>query len=140
MLHNFQFFYDSHFLFQVVGKNNSKIKVMLKAIEKYATALLFNTLKNVINPTLALVIFKRSIRKTIKKFGENYFHHQEYVCMNLNVLSLAKKKRFFPMTIEVIFIKYRESLPTKNKIYKSLTSSAISNKNYEHALDVWSLV
>ena len=35
------------------------------------------------------------------------------------------------------FEKFKEGLPSKGKFYNTLTNRAISDKNYEHVLDVW---
>ena len=36
-----------------------------------------------------------------------------------------------------IFKKLEEDLPSKDKFYNTLTNCAISDKNYEHVLNVW---
>ena len=35
------------------------------------------------------------------------------------------------------FEKFKEQLPNKEKFYKSLTGKNISDKEYEHTLNVW---
>ena len=37
------------------------------------------------------------------------------------------------------FEKFKEGLPSKDKFYNTLTNRAISDKNYEHVLNVWKL-
>ena len=72
----------------------------------------------------------------VKNLGENDFNHlsQEF---NANVLDLLKKKGFFVYFYGDSFEKFKEGFPTKDKFYNTLTNRAISDKNYEHVVNVW---
>ena len=41
------------------------------------------------------------------------------------------------MTIEIVLKYLRKGLPSKNRFYNSWINRAISDKNYEHVLNVW---
>ena len=47
------------------------------------------------------------------------------------------KKQLFPYDYLDSFEKLKEGLPNKDKFYNTLTSRAISDKNYEHVLNIW---
>ena len=46
------------------------------------------------------------------------------------------RKIIFPFDYCDSFAKFKEDLPTKNKFYDTLTNKEISDKNYEHVLNV----
>ena len=54
-----------------------------------------------------------------------------------NVLDLVKPKGFYPYEYMSDFKYFKEQLPSKEKFYSFLTSKNISDKEYEHALNVW---
>ena len=56
---------------------------------------------------------------------------------NNNVLDLVKQKGFYPYEYMSDFEKLKERLPSKEKIYSSLTDTKGSDKEYEHGLNVW---
>ena len=56
---------------------------------------------------------------------------------NANVLNLLEKKGFFPCDYWDRFEKFRECLPSKDKFHNTLTNRKITDKNYEHILNVW---
>ena len=56
---------------------------------------------------------------------------------NNNVLDLVKQKGFYPYEYMGDFEKFKEGLPSKEKIYSSLTDGKSSDKEYEHGLNVW---
>ena len=53
-----------------------------------------------------------------------------------NVLDLLKQKEFYPYEYMSDFKKFKEELPSKEKFYNSLTDRKISDKEYEHVLNV----
>ena len=54
-----------------------------------------------------------------------------------NVLDLVKEKVFFPCGYISNFEKFKEEFPSKEKFYSSLIGRKISDKEYEHVLNVW---
>ena len=103
MFHNLQN-YDSHLIFQEVGKYNIKISVIPKTIEKY---IIFATKqqpkKNSINPGLLLVFLDSlhflndPLDNLVKNLRENDFYHLSQECAAI-VLHLLKKKGYIPLT------------------------------------------
>ena len=55
----------------------------------------------------------------------------------VNLLELVKQKGFFPYEYTSNIKKFKEQLPSKEKFYSSLTSRKISDKEYEHFMNVW---
>ena len=37
------------------------------------------------------------------------------------------------------FERFKEGVPSKDKLYNTLTNRAISDRNYEHVLNVWKI-
>ena len=54
-----------------------------------------------------------------------------------NVLDLVKQKGFYPYEYMSNFEKFKEQLPSQEKLYSSLTGKKISEKEYEHVLEIW---
>ena len=52
-------------------------------------------------------------------------------------MDLLKKKNFFSYAYLTSFEKLKEGSPNKDKFYDTLTSREISDKNYEHVLNIW---
>ena len=140
MFHNLQS-YDSHLILQELGKYNFKINDEIKTIEKYASFTFKEPGEKGIEPGLLLVfidsiLFKNnSLNDLDKNLGENEFYHlsQDF---NANTLDLVMEKGYFPYTGCNSCEKFMEGLPSKEKFYKSLINHAISDKNYEHVLNV----
>ena len=53
-----------------------------------------------------------------------------------NKLGLVKQKRFYPYEYLSDFKKFKEKLPTKVKLYSSLTGKKLVTE-YDHVLKVW---
>ena len=49
----------------------------------------------------------------------------------------VKKKGFHPFEYMTDFEKFKETLPSKEKFYSSLTGKKINGKEYDHFLKVW---
>ena len=77
-----------------------------------------------------------SLDSLVKKLNKNDFKYLSQEFGN-NVLDLVKQKRLFPNEYMSDFQKFREGLPSKEKFYSSLTDKKISDKEYEHVLNVW---
>ena len=54
-----------------------------------------------------------------------------------NRLDLVKQKGFYPYEYMTHFEKFKEKLTSKEKFYSSLTGKRISDKEYDHVLNVW---
>ena len=54
-----------------------------------------------------------------------------------SVLHLVKRKGFYPYKYVGDFEKFKEELPNKEKFCSLLTDRKISDKEYEHVLNVW---
>ena len=54
-----------------------------------------------------------------------------------NVLHLVKQKEFYPNEYMSYFEKFMKKLPSKERFYISLTDRKITDKEYDHVLDVW---
>ena len=54
-----------------------------------------------------------------------------------NVLYLVKQKGFYAYEYISKFEKFNKELPCKGKFYSSLTDGKISDREYEHILNVW---
>ena len=72
----------------------------------------------------------------VKDLGENriYYLSQKF---SANVLDLFKTIGLFPYDYWDIFQKFKEGLPSKDKFRDILANCGISDKNYEHVLNVW---
>ena len=77
-----------------------------------------------------------SLDSLVKKLNKNDFKYLSQEFSN-NVLDLVKQKRLFPNEYMSDFQKFREGLPSKEKFYSSLIDKKISDKEYEHVLNVW---
>ena len=54
-----------------------------------------------------------------------------------NVLDLDKRKGFYPYEYLTDFEKFKEELPNKEKFYSSSNDRKITDKEYEHVINVW---
>ena len=55
---------------------------------------------------------------------------------NNNIVDVAQQKEFYPYEYMSDFEKFKEELPSKEKFYSLLTGRKISDKEYEHVLNV----
>ena len=54
-----------------------------------------------------------------------------------DVLDLVKQKGFYPYEYMTNFEKFEEELPVKEIFYSSITDRKMSDREYEHVLNVW---
>ena len=133
MFHNLQN-YDSHLIFQEVGKYNIKISVIPKTIEKYISfATKQQPQKNCINLGLFLDshhFLNDPLNNLVKNLKENDFYHlsQEFAAI---VLHLLKKKVYFPLTTVMALKNVMKVYLAKINFYKSLANCEISDKDYK---------
>ena len=99
MFHNWQN-YDSHFIFQEIGKYNFKTNIISKIIVKYMSFTIKQPKKKDIKLELSLLLtdslhfLNNSLDNLVRNLGNKDFYHlsQEF---NGDVLDLLKKKEFF---------------------------------------------
>ena len=139
--------YDSHFIMQEIGeivkKNTYKnkkgeekqmnINAIPNNLEKYMAFMLGNHLTfldsfQFMSSSLDKLVSnlpKESLKYTSKKFkGEK--------------LDLMAQKGVYPYDYMDSFDKFNEKLPTKEDFYSILNDEHITDKDYEHAQNVWS--
>ena len=130
--------YDGHFLVDAIGKFNKKISIISTNNEKF------------ISIGIGKVIFKDSFQfmgKSLADLTENLVKSESDKLKLFNYLSsefkgkqleLLKRKGIFPYEYLDSFDRFKETaLPEKEKFYSRLNNTNFSDKDYEHALNVW---
>ena len=111
---------------------NLKINAILDGLEKYITFAISNKLSFIDS-----FQFLSSLLDTfVKNLGENNFKCLSQEVDN-NVLDLVNQKGIYPYEYMSDFEKFKEQLPSKGRIYSSLTYRKITDKRYENVLNVW---
>ena len=123
---------DSHFFIEELGKFNFKINVIPNGLEKYMSFTI-NSKLSFIDSFQFLSSLLDSLVKNLRKYDFKYLS-QEF---DNNVLDLSMQKGFYPDYCISGFEKFKEELPSKEKFYCSSTNRIISDKEYEHVLNVW---
>ena len=117
---------------QELCKFNLKINAILDGLEKYMGFAISNKLSFIDS-----FQFLSSLLDTfVKNLGENDFKYLSHKFDN-NVLDLVNQKGFYPYEYMSDFEKCKEQLPSKGRIYSSLTDRKITGKRYENVLNVW---
>ena len=77
-----------------------------------------------------------SLDSLVKNLGKDDYKYlsQEF---NSNVRVLARQKGFYPYENMNNFEKFKGQLTSKEKLYSSLISKKITDKEYQHVLKVW---
>ena len=122
--------YDSPPIMQELDKFNLKTNVIPNGLEKY-TSFTINNNSRFIYSFRFLSSLLDSLVKNLSKDDFKYLS-QEFD----NVLHLVKKKVFHPYEYMSDFEKPKEELPSKKKFYSSLSFRKITDKEYEHVLNV----
>ena len=117
---------------QELAKFNLKINVIPNGLEKYISF----TTNNKLSFIESFQFLSSSLGSLVKKLSKDDFKYlgQEF---DNNVLDLVKQKGFYPYENMSDFEKFKEELPSKEKFYSSLADRKISDKEYEHVLNVW---
>ena len=126
--------YDSHLIMQELGKFNLKINVIPNGLEKYMSFTINNKL-SFIDSFQSLTSSLDSLVKNLNKDDFKYLS-QEF---DNNVLDLVKQKGFYPYEYMSDFDKFKEEQHSKEKFYSSLISRKITNKEYEHVINIWNI-
>ena len=116
---------------QELDKLDLKINVIPNRLEKYMSF----SINNKLSFTDSLQFLTSSLDNLVKNLGKDDFKYLSQEFDN-NALDLAKNKRFFPYEYMSGFKKFKEQLPSKEKFCSSLTGKNISDKEYEHILNV----
>ena len=77
-----------------------------------------------------------SLDRLVKNLSKDDFKYLSQEFDN-SVLDLVKQKGFYSYECTSDFEKFKEELPSKEKCYSSLAVTKISDKEYEHVLNVW---
>ena len=105
-----------------LGKFNLKIKAKPSGLEKYMSF----TINNKLSFFNSFQFLSSSSDSLVKNLNKNDFKYLSPEFEN-NVLELVKQKGFYPC----------EYMSDFEKFYRSLTNRKITDKEYEHVLNVW---
>ena len=124
--------YDSRPFMQELGKFNLKVNAIPNGLEKYMSFTVNNKLRFID----CFQFLSSSLDSLVKILGKDEFKYLSQEFDN-NVLDLVTRKRFYPFEYMSDFGKFKEEFPSKEKFYSSLNDRRISDKGYEHVLNVW---
>ena len=117
---------------QELGKVNLELNIIPNGLEKYMSF----TINNKLSFIDGFQFLSSSLDSLVENLSKDNFKYlsQEF---DDNVLDLVKQKRFDTYEYVSDFEKSKEELPSREKFYSSLTHRKISDKEYEHFLNVW---
>ena len=118
---------------QELGKFSLQINVMPNGLEKYISFSISNKLSFIysfqfLSSSLDSLVKKNSSKDDFKYLSQEFDN---------NILDLVQQKVFYSYEYMTDFKRFKEQLPSKEKLYSSLTGQKISNKEYDHILKVW---
>ena len=116
---------------QELGKFSLKINVMPNGLEKYISFSINNKLSFI----YSFQFLSSSLDSLVKNSSKDDFKYLSQEFDN-NILDLVQQKVFYPYEYMTDFKRFKEQLPSKEKLYSSLTGKKISNKKYDHILKV----
>ena len=117
---------------QELGKFSLQINVMPNGLEKYISFSISNKLSFI----YSFQFLSSSLDSLVKNSSKDDFKYLSQEFDN-NILDLVQQKVFYPYEYMTDFKRFEEQLPSKEKLYSSLTGKKISNKKYDHILKVW---
>ena len=117
---------------QELGKFSLKINVMPNGLEKYISFSINSKLSFI----YSFQFLSSSLDSLVKNSSKDDFKYLSQEFDN-NILDLVQQKVFYPYEYMTDFKRFKEQLPSKEKLYSSLTGKKISNKKYDHILKVW---
>ena len=123
--------YDSHLIMQELGKFSLKGQVIPNGLEKYMSF----TINNKLSVIDSFEFLSSSFDSLVKNLNKDDFKYLSQEFDN-NVLDLVKQKGLHPYEYMTDFEEFKE-LTDKEELYSSLTGRKISDKEYEHVLNVW---
>ena len=115
-----------------LGKFNFEINIIPNGLEKYMSF----TINYKLRFTDSFQFLSPSLDSLVKNLGKNDFKYLSQESDN-NVLDLVNQKEFYPYEYMSDFDIFKEELSSKEQFYGSLASRKISDKKYEHVLNVW---
>ena len=124
--------YNSHLILQELGKSNLKINVIPDGLEKYMSEYIINNKLSFID---SFQFLSSSLDSLVKNLWNDDIKYSSLE-FDKNKLGLVKQKRFYPYEYLSDFKKFKEKLPTKVKLYSSLTGKKLVTE-YDHVLKVW---
>ena len=117
---------------QELGKFSLKINVVPNGLEKYISFSINNKLSFI----YSFQFLSSSLDSLVKNSSKDDFKYLSQEFDN-NILDFVQQKVFYPYEYMTDFKRFEEQLPSKEKLYSSLTGKKISNKKYDHILKVW---
>ena len=117
---------------QELGKFSLKINVVPNGLEKYISFSINNKLSFI----YSFQFLSSSLDSLVKNSSKDDFKYLSQEFDN-NILDLVQQKVFYPYEYMTDFKRFEEQLPSKEKLYSSLTGKKISNKKNDHILKVW---
>ena len=125
--------YDFHLILQELGKFNFKISIIPNGLEKYISF----TINNKLSLIVSFQFLSSSLNSLVKNSNKDDFKYLNQEFDNNVLVDLVKQKGFYPYEYMTDFENLKEDLPSKEKFYSSLTDRKITDKEYEHVLNVW---
>ena len=123
--------YDSHHIKFELRKFNLKINVIPNGLEKCMSF----TINNKLSFSDRFQFLSVSLDSLVKNLNKDCFKYLSEKFDN-NVLDPVKQKGVYSYEYMSDFEKCTEELPSKEKFYSSLTDRKISDKEYEHVLNI----
>ena len=115
VLHNLKI-YDSHLIMQDLGKYNLNMYVKPNRLENYMGFSINNKLSFIDS----FQFLSSSLDSLVKNLCKDDFKYLSQEFDN-NVLDLAKQEGFYPDEYMSVFERFKKELPSKEKLYSSLT-------------------
>ena len=116
---------------QEVGKLSLKINVIPNGLEISKSF----TINNKFSFIDSFQFLSSSLDSLVKNLWNDDIKYSSLE-FDKNKLGLVKQKRFYPYEYLSDFKKFKEKLPTKVKLYSSLTGKKLVTE-YDHVLKVW---
>ena len=110
---------------QDLGKFSLQINVMPNGLEKYISFSISNKLSFIysfqfLSSSLDSLVKKNSSKDDFKYLSQEFDN---------NILDLVQQKVFYPYEYMTDFKRFKEQLPSKEKLYSSLTGQKLVTKN-----------
>ena len=130
--------YDSHFIDQNLGKYEEKIDIIPNNTEKYISISIGNSRNKQVYLRFidSLQFMSDSLESLVKNINNIYHLKSDIINENINLL---KQKGIYPYDYMNSWDKFNETkLPPKSLFLGKLNNEHISDKDYEHAKNIWS--
>jgi len=126
--------YDSHFIMQEIGKFNMDINVIPNNMEKYMAFMLGKHLVFLDS----FQFMSSSLDRLASNLTNESFKYTSEEFKNNRQLKLMKQKGTYPYDYMDSFDRFQDTrLPSKKDFYSILSGEHITDKTYQHALNVW---